>query len=126
MFLATFLLFTEIPREFRKSLNTEIEKEEEEDISIADDEAEDVFTKKNISKNPCDVDFTKLDDEERDRLSKLNPSMKGVIVSLLIFVIIFNGFAVQETITTPISTDITHKYTTTLDYPESFAYILFA
>jgi len=37
----------------------------------------------------------------------------------------FNGFAVQETITTPLITDINHKYTDTLDYPESFAYILF-
>jgi hypothetical protein len=45
---------------------------------------------------------------------------------LLIFLIHFNGFAVQETITTPISTDILHKYTDTLDYPESFAYMLFA
>ena len=38
----------------------------------------------------------------------------------------FNGFAVQETITTPISTDVLHKYTDTLDFQESFAYILFA
>jgi len=37
----------------------------------------------------------------------------------------FNGFAVQETITTPIITDLKHKYTNTLDYPESFAYVLF-
>jgi len=32
---------------------------------------------------------------------------------------------VQETITTPIITDVKHQYTSTLDYPESFAYVLF-
>lgn len=52
--------------------------------------------------------------------------MAGVVLLLWIFLIHFNGFAVQETITTPIVTDTFHKYTQTLDYPESFAYILFA
>lgn len=58
-------------------------------------------------------------------LEKKKPNLCGVLICLWIFLIHFNGFAVQETITTPLVTDINHKYTKTLDYPESFAYILF-
>ena len=49
-----------------------------------------------------------------------------MLIALLIFLIHFNGFAVQETITTPISTDVEHRYTNTLDYSGDFAYVLFA
>jgi len=63
--------------------------------------------------------------EEKKLLELKKPNQIGVIVSLIIFLFHFNGFAVQETVTTPIITDVNHKYTNTLDYPESFAYILF-
>ena len=65
-------------------------------------------------------------------LEHQSPDIIGVVIALWIFLIHFNGFAVQETITTPIVTDVQHvsswlqKYTNTLDYPEIFAYILFA
>jgi ceroid-lipofuscinosis MFS transporter 7 len=128
MFLGTMFLFTEIPREWRRGLQEDDEDDNEEDVSIETESANAILkqNKDILFTNPAKVDFSKIDDEEKDTLSRLKPNMKGVVASLVIFLIHFNGFAVQETITTPISTDITHKYTDTLDYPESFAYLLFA
>lgn len=128
MFLGSALLFTEIPREWRRGLQEELQEDSGEDESIEAESANEMLksNKDVLNKDPEQVDFSKIDEEERDTLCRLKPNMKGVIVSLLIFLIHFNGFAVQETITTPISTDIAHKYTDTLDYPESFAYVLFA
>jgi ceroid-lipofuscinosis MFS transporter 7 len=127
MFVGTLFCFTEIPREWRRGLQEEDEELNDEDSIEA--ENADAILKTNreiLYKDPERVDFSKMDDEEKDTLSRLKPNMKGVLASLFIFLIHFNGFAVQETITTPISTDVMHKYTNTLDYPESFAYILFA
>jgi len=127
MFVGTLFCFTEIPREWRRGLQEEDEELNDEDSIEA--ENADAILKSNreiLYKDPEVVDFSKMDDEEKDTLSRLKPNMKGVLASLFIFLIHFNGFAVQETITTPISTDVMHKYTKTLDYPESFAYILFA
>jgi len=128
MFLGTLLLFTEIPRKFRRGLQEEDEEEIDEDVSIETESANAMLKhhKDLLYKDPEHVDFSKIDDEEKETLSRIKPNMTGVFVSLLIFLIHFNGFAVQETVTTPISTDIIHKYTDTLDYPESFAYVLFA
>ncbi|CAI2364145.1 unnamed protein product [Moneuplotes crassus] len=129
MFLGTFFLFVEIPREYRRGLQ-EDEDEEEEDENEAEDENEDEEViqkaKEVMQHDPNTYDFSSLDDRVKNYLSKVKPNQTGVLVCLLIFLIHFNGFAVQETITTPISTDVIHKYTDTLDYPESFAYILFA
>ena len=71
------------------------------------------------------ADLGKINQEEKTLLINQKPNIIGIVVSLWIFLIHFNGFAVQETITTPLITDLKHKYTDTLDYPESFAYILF-
>ena len=59
-------------------------------------------------------------------IARLKPNSKGVIITLITFLIHFNGFAVLEATTTPLSTDIKHNYTQTLDNPVSFAYVLFA
>lgn len=129
MFFGTLFFFTEIPREWRRGLQAEqVEEDSADEASIETDSANKLLkTHKDIlQRDPDKVDFSKMDDEEKDILSRLKPNMKGVLVCILIFLIHFNGFAVQETITTPISTDVFHKYTDTLDYPESFAYILFA
>jgi ceroid-lipofuscinosis MFS transporter 7 len=126
MFLGTLFLFTEIPREYRRGLQEE-DEEIDDDCTVEQDEIkQDSTLDAVLNQDPNKVDYAGLDDEEKDTLLRLKPNMKGVLVSLLIFLIHFNGFAVQETITTPISTDVLHKYTDTLDYPESFAYILFA
>lgn len=126
MFLGTVFFFTEIPREWRRGLQQEEEEDEDDDVSV-DSDAEVLKEIKDVlHQEPNKIDYSKLDDEQKDALCRTKPNMKGVLISLLIFLIHFNGFAVQETITTPISTDITHKYTNTLDYPESFAYVLFA
>ena len=45
---------------------------------------------------------------------------------MITFLVHFNGFAILEATTTPISTDINHNYTKTLDYSDDFAYYLFA
>lgn len=128
MFLGTFFLFAEIPREYRRGIQEEEEgaEEEDDDKSVESEIENNETIQEAIKKGKEDVNFGALDAAERDTLSKLKPDNKGVLVCLLIFLIHFNGFAVQETITTPISTDVLHKYTDTLDYPESFAYILFA
>ena len=128
MFLGSALLFTEIPREWRRGVQEEEQNDSGEDESIETDSANEILKKNQevLHKDPEQVDFSKMDEEEKETLTRLKPDMKGVVVSLMIFLIHFNGFAVQETITTPISTDIVHKYTETLDYPESFAYVLFA
>lgn len=127
MFASTTLMFVEIPREWRRGLQDDDTEEEGEDASIETDSANDILKKNKyiLYQDPSQIEFSKIDEDEKDILSKLRPNLVGVAASLLIFLIHFNGFAVQETITTPISTDITHKYTYTLDYPESFAYILF-
>ena len=126
MFLGTLFLFTEIPRQYRRGLQEE-DEEIDDDCTVEQDEIrQDSTLDRVLNKDPNTVDYAELDEEEKDTLLRLKPNMKGVLVSLLIFLIHFNGFAVQETITTPISTDVLHKYTDTLDYPESFAYILFA
>lgn len=128
MFLSTWIVFTEIPREYRVCLNAET-SEEEEDEDLTNDDEDDTLSEdlaRQVKDGPEAVDFNKVDAEQRKILAKQKPNMIGVIISLIIFLIHFNGFAVQETITTPISTDIMHKYTMTLDYPESFAYVLFA
>ena len=127
MFVGTFAIFTEIPREYRRCLQEDNNEEEEDEVSVEEDEADQDENIKNIlHQDPDLIDFATLDENEKDTLSRMKPNMKGVVVCLIIFLIHFNGFAVQETITTPISTDVLHKYTDTLDYPESFAYILFA
>lgn len=127
MFVGTIFCFAEIPREWRRGLQEE-DEELNDEASIEAENADALLKSSSniLYKDPERVDFSKLDEEEKDTLSRLKPNMKGVLVALLIFLIHFNGFAVQETITTPISTDVMHKYTNTLDYPESFAYILFA
>ena len=127
MFLGTFFLFTEIPREWRRGLQADQEDDEEEDDVSIEENVEDILKQKKdlLNQDPDKIDFSKIHDDEKDLLCRVRPNMKGVIVSLIIFLIHFNGFAVIETITTPISTDIMHKYTDTLDYPESFAYVLF-
>lgn len=126
MFLGSAFLFTEIPREYRRGLQDEDQEEVDEDVSLDEDVEVDEKISKILHEDPDKVDFATLDSTEKDTLKKVKPNMAGVTVCLLIFLIHFNGFAVQETITTPISTDVMHKYTDTLDYPESFAYILFA
>ena len=127
MFLGTFFLFSEIPRTYRRGIQAEEEQEDDLDESVDVTEAEqDEHIKEMLRQDPDDIDFAALDATEKDTLVRMKPNTKGVLVSILIFMIHFNGFAVQETITTPISTDILHKYTETLDYPESFAYVLFA
>lgn len=127
MFLGTFFLFQEIPREYRRGLQEDQQEEDDLDESVDVTEAEqDENIKEMLRKDPDEINFAALDSSEKETLVRMKPNMKGVLVSILIFLIHFNGFAVQETITTPISTDILHKYTDTLDYPESFAYILFA
>ena len=54
------------------------------------------------------------------------PKPLGVTVCLVLCFIIFNGFAVQETITTPLVTDSAHKYTESFDWNVTAAYGLFA
>lgn len=125
MFLGTLFLFTEIPREYRRGLQEGEDEEDDDDVTVEEAE-QDASIKKILHQDPDKIDYGTLDENEKDTLTRMKPNMKGVLVSLLIFLIHFNGFAVQETITTPISTDMMHKYTDTLDYPESFAYILFA
>ncbi|CAI2363709.1 unnamed protein product [Moneuplotes crassus] len=127
MFLGTIFLFTEIPREYRRGLQDEEEDEEDdEDVSVDEEEEYDEDIAKILHQDPEEATYHILDDQQKSFLSKLKPNQTGVVVCLLIFLIHFNGFAVQETVMTPISTDVVHKYTNTLDYPESFAYILFA
>ena len=53
-------------------------------------------------------DLAHVTEEERRALERSKPPMAGVVVCLWIFLIHFNGFAVQETITTPLVTDIKH------------------
>jgi MFS transporter, ceroid-lipofuscinosis neuronal protein 7 len=127
MFLGTLFLFEEIPRKWRRGLQEDVDQEDDNESLESKSDLEMYTSIRDVlNKDPEKVDFSKMDEDEKDKLSRLKPNTKGVIVALLIFLIHFNGFAVQETITTPISTDIAHKYTLTLDYPESFAYILFA
>lgn len=128
MFLGTFFLFSEIPREWRRGLSQNEKTEETQDNELDTSSAENLLERNKdvLHQDPDQVDFGKMSDTQKDALWRLKPNSKGVFISLLIFTIHFNGFAVQETITTPISTDVFHKYTNTLDYPESFAYILFA
>lgn len=54
------------------------------------------------------------------------PDLIGVSICLFICFIIFNGFAVQETITTPLVTDSDHKYTYNLNWGVSASYALFS
>lgn len=77
-------------------------------------------------KEKDNVDFSTISPEDKYNLSRTRPNQIGVWVLLVIFLVHFNGFAVQETITTPIATDKEHKYTDTLDYSPGFAYVLFA
>lgn len=54
------------------------------------------------------------------------PSKAGIGVCLFLCLIIFNGFAVQETITTPLVTDTAHKYSETFDWEVTASYAIFA
>ena len=45
---------------------------------------------------------------------------------MILCLILFNGFAVQETITTPLVTDTDHRYTDSFDWDVKGAYLLFA
>lgn len=125
MFVLTAYYFQEIPREYRKSLDNE--EENEADLIGSVSAKEILKNNKSITTyNPSKINFALVTEHEKDQLSRLKPSTNGVLVALLIFLIHFNGFAVQETITTPISTDVNHNYTNTLDYSGDFAYVLFA
>ena len=118
-------LFEEIPRKYRRSLSRDNKDDFVLDGSISAKEI--LKNNKNISWYiPSRVDFSKLTEDEKYKLSRLKPNTKVVLLVLIISIISFNGFAVQETTTTPISTDINHKYTNTLDNGKEFAYILFA
>lgn len=126
MFVLTAYYFEEIPREYRKSLDHE-EDDDEDDLIGSVSAKEILKDNRSITKyNPSEINFALVTEDEKDRLSRLKPNTNGVLVALLIFLIHFNGFAVQETITTPISTDVNHNYTNTLDYNGDFAYVLFA
>jgi MFS family permease len=58
----------------------------------------------------------------KDRL----PDSIGVSICLFTCFIIFHGFSVQETITTPLVTDSDHKYTENLNWGVSASYALFS
>ena len=79
-----------------------------------------------ISKDAGTQELSKLTTNEKKALIASPPNKIGVVVMLLVFLVHYNGFAIQETITTPLVTDKEFKYTDTMNFNESFAYFLFA
>lgn len=136
MFVITAIYFEEIPKEHRVGRHVEEEddlispgRKDNQDGYVINGPAsptDEVDISDELAKGPRNVNFDFLPDEKKARLKKQEPNFTGVVVSLFIFMIHFNGFAVQETITTPLVTDVDHKYTETLDHSEDFAYILFS
>lgn len=53
------------------------------------------------------------------------PNIWGITVCMIVCFIVFNGFAVQETITTPLVTDISHVYSDSFDWDVTGSYLLF-
>ena len=145
MFIASVFFFQEIPREQRINHMASEKKLSKVEQGIDEDRA--AFEQRQANERREHLEETEIHNADQDKviekfeqkgglletmtkeeekaLEHKKPNLIGVIVCFWIFLIHFNGFAVQETITTPIVTDIHHKYTNTLDYPESFAYILF-
>ena len=72
MIMSIYFLFEEIPREWRKNLNQEIEDESDEDVTIQSLSASDIL-KENAEfflNDPDKIDYSKLDPEEKDELCK--------------------------------------------------------
>jgi len=81
MFAGTFLCFTEIPRKFRRGIQEEPENNEEDESFESKSDLELLTSMRDVlNKDPSKVDFSKLDNEEKEKLSRIKPNFKGVIV----------------------------------------------
>lgn len=78
-----------------------------------------VFTFKEISRR------TRESMMQAANLDSVQPNSIGVYVCYFISFVAFSGFAVQETITTPLVTDIDRVYTDSFDWTVNEAYLLY-
>ena len=72
MIVSIYLYFEEIPKEWRKNLNQDIEDESDEDVTIQSLTASEIL-KENAQlflNDPDKIDYSKLDPEEKDDLCK--------------------------------------------------------
>jgi hypothetical protein len=81
MFIGTFLLFTEIPRKWRRGIQEEREDQEEDGSFESKSDLELLTSIRDVlHKDPSKVDFSKIDEDEKEKLSRIKPNFKGVIV----------------------------------------------
>ena len=124
MLFNSCFFFTEIPRKWRRNLRGVDQNEHFSNginSSVVPEDSREL-----MHKHPSKVDFSEVNEEQREILSQLRPSIIGIFVWNMMFFMHYNSLAVQETIITPISTDVDHKFTDTLNFPSYFAYIMFA
>lgn len=134
MFIGSVFFFTEIPRNLRVNYMSVAEIEDDTfHMEQGSDETEEQFRmrkhseeqrilleKESLEKEEFEneeivnnfvargSDLHHITEKERNALEHSAPPVSGVMLCLWIFLIHFNGFAVQETITTPLVTDIKH------------------